>query len=497
MLFTVFQPKEEHSFSQKSWQSSSLRKRPASENDFSNIYGSFTGRKENSDNTSLTLNKQPFGFMVTDEKQTDKQCDQQVPFNPACTSSNEGKGNQLTTIPASPKDSYNSIRHKTLNTRDSTESKRSSSQILALFSSSKNTGQRFRIAKNGGDSDLFHAAEYENSNLGHPNSEEVFDENQLTKHEHDFRIYADSSLEQTRDCQPNLVEGESAAEADNAQRNEDLFESLNLSPDFEFNHSGDQQGSCGWNVGVDASQYVINRSPHVETLEASSGNPPIVVASTSFVATNFCPPQQYSQGLTLAYTDQGLVQQRISVLPSNLTDNRMLADSKYDTSTSTDVPTSSQNMSVDHTKPNFQSGFCTPPESISAFSITGSQEEGSKLVGSPDAKLHDGGFKSAGNFGPWSTSCFESKLGDEVNDSLQLDISLSPASQSFWINEAKQKNTSTGAVVATQVIPCDSRTVSAAKPAYGDCKSLTHYHSLHVALYMTVVLHWAVTSGFA
>lgn len=478
LLFTVFQPKEEHSFSQKSWKSSSLRKRPASENDPFNIHRSFIGRKEIGKCTSLTQNKEPFGLLVSDEKLTNKQCDQQVPLNPACTSSTEGKGTRLPTTPTPPKDSYNSVRHKTLNTRDSTESRRSSAQILALFSS-KNTGQRVRIPRNGGECDLSSATGYENSNLEHPNSEEVFDEKQLSEDEHEFSSCLESSLEQTRDCQPNLVNGESAAEADGAGRSEDLFESLNLSPDFElssiearctlFNRSGDQQESCGWNLGVNASQSVINRSRHVETLEASSGNPPKVGASNNFAVTNFCTSQHYSQ----AYTDQALVQQRISVLPSSLTDNRILADSKYDTTTSTDFPTNSQKMSVDYSERNFQSGFCTPPESFSTFSITVSQEESCNLVGSPDAKIHDRGFESANNLRSWSTSSFESKRGDEVNDSLQLDISVSPASKSFSIVEVKQRNTSMHAVATTQVIPCDSRTVSAAGSTYDDFTYLT------------------------
>ncbi|XP_074607427.1 uncharacterized protein LOC141860282 isoform X4 [Acropora palmata] len=446
-------PKEEHSFSQKSWKSFSLRKRPASENDPFNIHRSFIGRKEIGKCTSLTQNKEPFGLMVTDEKLTNKQCDQQVPFNPACTSSTEGKRTRLPTTPAPPNSSYNSVGQKTLNTRDSTESKRSSAQILALFSS-KNTGQRVRIPRNGRETDLSYATEYENSNLEHPNSEEVFGEKQLAKDEHEFRSCVESSLEQTRDCQPNLIDGESAAEADDAER-EDSFESLNLSPDFElearctvYNHNEDQQGSCGWNVGVNALQSVINRSSHVETIEASSGNPPKVGASSNFAVTNFCTPQHYSQG----YTDQALVQQRISVLPSNLTDNRMLADSKYDTTTSTDFPTNSQKMSVDYSKRNFQSGFCTPPDcAFPAFSITVSQEESSNLVRSPDAKVHDRGFESASNLRSWRTSSFESKRGDEVNHSLQLDISLSPASKSFSIDEVKQGNTSMRAVATTQV----------------------------------------------
>ena len=479
LLFTVFQPKEEHSFSQKSWKSSSLRKRPASENDPFNMYGSFTGRKEIGKSTSLTQNKEPFGLMVTDEKLTNKQCDQQVPLNPTWTSPTEGKGTRLPTTPAQPKGSYNSVRQKTLNTKDSTESKRSSAQILALFSSSNNTGQQVRISRNGGECDLSSATEYENSNLELPNSEKVFDAKQLAEDEHEFRSCLESSLEQTRDCQPNLVNGESAAEADDAGRSEDSFESLNLSPDFElssiearctlFNRSGDQQESCGWNVGVNASQSVINRSHHAETREASSGNPPKVGASSNFAVTNFCTPQHYSQG----YTDQALVQQRISVLPSNLTDNRILADSKYDTTTSTDFPTDSQKMSVDYSKRNFQSGFCTPPESFSAFSITVSQEERSNLVGSPDAKTHDRGFESASNLRSWSTSSFESKRGDEVNDSLQLDISMSPASNSFSIGEVKQRNTSMHAVATTQVIPCDSRTVSSAGSTCDDFAYLT------------------------
>lgn len=478
LLFTVFQPKEEHSFSQKSWKSSSLRQRPASENDPFNMYGSFIGRKEIGKCTSLTRNKEPFGLMVTDEKLTNKQCDQQVPLNPTCTSPTEGKGTRLPTTPAPPKDSYNSVRHKTLNTRDSTESRRSSAQILALFSS-KNTGQRVRIPRNGGECDLSSATEYENSNLEHPNSEEVFDAKQLAEDEHEFRRCVESSLEQTRDCQLDLVNGESAAEADDPGRSEDSFESLNLSPDFELssiearctlpNHSGDQQESCGWNLGVNALQSVINRSRHVETLEASSGNPPKVGASNNFAVTNCCTPQHYSQG----YTDQALVQQRISVLPSNLTDNRILADSKYDTTTSTDFPTNSQKMSVDYSKRNFQSGFCTPPESFSAFSITVSQDESSNLIGSPDAKIHDRGFESASNLRSWSTSSFESKRGDEVNDSLQLDISVSPASKSFSIDEVKQRNTSMHAVATTQVIPCDSRTVSAAGSTCDDFAYLT------------------------
>ena len=475
LLFTVFQPKEEHSFSQKSWKSFSLRKRPASENDPFNIHRSFIGRKEIGKCTSLTQNKEPFGLMVTDEKLTNKQCDQQVPFNPACTSSTEGKRTRLPTTPAPPNSSYNSVGQKTLNTRDSTESKRSSAQILALFSS-KNTGQRVRIPRNGRETDLSYATEYENSNLEHPNSEEVFGEKQLAKDEHEFRSCVESSLEQTRDCQPNLIDGESAAEADDAER-EDSFESLNLSPDFElearctvYNHNEDQQGSCGWNVGVNALQSVINRSSHVETIEASSGNPPKVGASSNFAVTNFCTPQHYSQG----YTDQALVQQRISVLPSNLTDNRMLADSKYDTTTSTDFPTNSQKMSVDYSKRNFQSGFCTPPDcAFPAFSITVSQEESSNLVRSPDAKVHDRGFESASNLRSWRTSSFESKRGDEVNHSLQLDISLSPASKSFSIDEVKQGNTSMRAVATTQVIPCDSRTVSAAGSTYDDYTYLT------------------------
>lgn len=475
LLFAVFQPKEEHSFSQKGWKSSSLRKRPASENDPFNMYGSFIGRKEIGNSTSLTQNKQPFGLMVANEKLTNKQCDQQVPFNPACTSSTEGKGTRLSTTPAPLKDSCNSVRHKTLNTRDSTESKRSSSQILALFSSSKNTGQRVRISRTGGESDLSYATEYQNSNFEHPNSEEVFDEKPLAKNDHEFRSYAESSLEQTRDCQPNLVDGESAAEADDAGR-EDSFESLNLSPDFDlearctsYNHSGDQQGCCALNDGVNSSQSVINRLHHVETLEASSGNPPKVGASSNFAVTNVCTPRHYSQG----YTDQALVQQRISVLASNLTDNRMLADLKYDTTTSTDFPTNSQKVSVDYSKRNSQSGLCTPTEFFSAFSITVSQEESSNLMGSPDAKIHERGFESACNLGPWSTSSFESKRYDEVNDNLQLDMSMSPASKSFWIDEVKQRNTSMRAVATTQVIPCDSRTVSAAGSTYDDFTYLT------------------------
>ena len=477
LLFSVFQPKEEHSFSQKRWKLSSLRKRPASENDPFNIYGSFTGRKEIGKSTSLTQNKEPFALMVTDEKLTNKQCDQQVPLNPTCTSPTEGKGTRLPTTTAQPKGSYNYVRQKTLNTKDSTESRRSSAQILALFSS-KNTGQRVRIPRNGGECDLSSATENENSNLEHP-KEEVFDTKHLAEDEHEFRSCLESSLEQTRDCQPNLVNGESAAEADDAGRSEDSFESLNLSPDFELssiearctlsNHSGDQQESCGWNLGVNASQSVINRSRHVETLEASSANPPKVGASNNFAVTNFCTPQHYSQG----YTDQALVQQRISVLPSNLTDNRILADSKYDTTNSTDFPTDSQKMSVDYSKRNFQSGFFTPPESFSAFSITVSLEESSNLVGSPDAKIHDRGFESASNLRSWSTSSFESKRGDEVNDSLQLDISVSPASKSFSIDEVKQRNTSMHAVATTQVIPCDSRTVSAAGSTCDDFAYLT------------------------
>ena len=159
------------------------------------MYGSFTGRKEIGKSTCLTQNKEPFGLMVTDEKLTNKQCDQQVPFNPACTSSTEGKGTRLPTTPAQPKGSYNSVRHKTLNTRDSTESRRSSAQILALFSS-KNTGQRVRIPRNGGESDLSYATEFENSNFEHPNSEEVFDAKQLAEDEHEFRSCLESSLEQ-------------------------------------------------------------------------------------------------------------------------------------------------------------------------------------------------------------------------------------------------------------------------------------------------------------
>ena len=402
------QPKQESSILQPS-----AVKRGLHENDFFDMYTALTGEDKCIKKSNLSQSKVPFGLMVH------KQQHQKVLFSLPVPSSAEGKENHLPPRLAI-KDSFYATRSESLKDKDFAESKRTTGEIIALFSSSKNS-PHLPKSTYGGKNIASHAPEYERSNIQHSNLEKAIDKKLLVKDACEFRSFTDSISGQSGEWYPDLVES-------------DLVDlNLNLmpdSPDFYksntrhslFDHSANQQWNyeCDFVSGVKEHQAVVSKESDTKTLEASLVTLPL---------SNFCSTQKSPKVLTMANSlDSDLVQQHIS-LSSNLAHAR---------GSLKDLVANNQRMPIDHSR------LCTPKKVWSAFSANERQET-NDLERSPDANVFDNHLH---NFARLSTSCCESKFVADVNQSLQ-DSGLSTVSHSFGTDET-----------LTRVIPSDSQTVS-------------------------------------
>ncbi|XP_068706006.1 5'-3' DNA helicase ZGRF1-like isoform X2 [Montipora foliosa] len=393
-------PKQESSILQPSAANRGLHK-----NDFFDMYTALTGEDKCIKKSNLSQSKEPFGLIGH------RQQHQKVLFSSPVPSSAEGKENHLPPRLAI-KDSFYATRSENLKHKDFAESKRTTGEILALFSSSKNS-PHLPKSTYGGTNIASHAPEYERSNIQHSNLEKVIDKKLVVKDACEFRSFTDNISGQSCEWYPDLVES-------------DLVDlNLNLmpdSPDFFksntrhslFDHSANQQWNyeCDFVSGVEEHQAVVSKESDSKTLEASLVTRPL---------SNFCSTQKSPSMVS------DLVQQRIS-LSSNLAHAR---------GSLKDLVANNQRMPIDHSR------LCTPKKVWSAFSANERQET-NDLERSPDANVSDNHFH---NFARLSTSCIESKCVKDVNEILQ-DSGLSTVSHSVGTDES-----------LTRVIPSDSQTV--------------------------------------
>ena len=488
--------------------------------DFFNVYSSHSSKRESnsfqvirrkeSSDEGLAVLQTPYGSDA-DYKQWDEGQDQRVPFNMTASCSAAGKENRRFHVSGEGRSSSKfSLQKERLS---NSGNKRSTPQILALFSSHKNTSKmtfdRQTVEINESKSCVM--KEKQLCNLY-----ETAD--QFTSHVDSAKVIPQTT--NVNAFQPSILDNDSLGQI--LETSEDLGDSLNLSPDsfatcssenfsckflggdamcedatqesvFTKSPDNDQKQGKVWSqndsesvsplirlltsaenadlqgcidVNEDGGQLCKNMMRENRLLDhcsfesaasAAAGSPSSL--SDPPPSQNVYPIEQYSysvQKSALEKASNSDFLQTISLSEGNMSSLRPASISPMATAKD-DVSPNYENLLPSQPKQDCFSvnpkGFSSHPGSLFPYSKLQSQGQKNHLRNSSDSSLFRKGFTG---FDQWDPS-FEHQAIDDDEGNVQ-HYEMSPE---FYPNETeKTSEWRVAPIVATKVIPTDNRTVS-------------------------------------